>query len=137
MLFSFFYSKKEVIKPVVVNNKDYNFKVYEIKLNNFDINNYKFIFNNIAEENYKILDFRFDNNYYKNINKKINKIKITEGNYIDTITEYINKYVEILYYYDMESEVSKIKTGNMLIYYIKIYTTDKTYNKIKKMQQHP
>ena len=137
MLFSFSLSKSKITKPVNTNNKDYSFKIFEIKLNNIDINNYKYVFTSIDGEDYKILDFKFDNNYYKTINKKINKIKITEGNYIDTITEYIDKYVDILYYYDMESEISKIKNGNMFITYLKIYTNDKIYNKIKEMQLHP
>ena len=113
------------------------YKIYNIKLNNINLSEYKYIFKTIPEKEYKIINFKFVNNYYKTLNDKINNIKIEGRNYLESLEEYIDKYLIILYDYDIESEISKIKNANMLISEIKIYTTNNIYNEIiKKMQKH-
>lgn len=119
-------------KSVFFEQENTIYEKYNIKLNNITLDKYKSIFNNIDSKKYKILNFKFINNYNKKINNEINKITIEGGQYLKSIDEYINKYLEILIEYDIESEISKIKNGNMLICEISIYTTKDVYEKIKK-----
>ena len=136
ILLIFMYQKNRVVKPVFEDDYKEGFRIFTLKLNDIDLDNYAYIFKNINDEEYKITDFKFVNNYNSNIKSKLKKIKIEGGNYIDALTEYSNKYADILDDYEIESEISKIKTGNMFISEIKLYTTDITYNKLKKMHTH-
>ena len=111
---------KEITKSIFFEEENNFYEVYNIE------------FNNISFTKYKILNYKFINNYNKEITAKINNIKIEGGSYLEALDEYINKYLSILEKYDIESEISKIKNANMLIKEIKIYTTKDIYNILKK-----
>ena len=123
---------KEITKSIFFEEENNFYEVYNIEFNNISFTKYKQIFDNIEEDKYKILNYRFINNYNKEITAKINNIKIEGGSYLEALDEYINKYLSILEKYDIESEISKIKNANMLIKEIKIYTTKDIYNILKK-----
>ncbi len=119
---------KEITKSIFFEEENNFYEVYNIEFNNISFTKYKQIFDNIEEDKYKILNYKFINNYNKEITAKINNIKIEGGSYLEALDEYINKYLSILEKYDIESEISKIKNANMLIKEIKIYTTKDIYN---------
>ncbi len=121
-----------MIREVIYLDDNLVYRIYKINLDNITLDEYVSIFKNIDENYYEIMDIRFDNNYDKKISKELDLVKIKPGNYIDCMSEYIDKYVRILYKYDIDSEVSKIKNGNMLISYIKIYTLESIIEEIKK-----
>ncbi len=123
---------KEITKSIFFEEENNFYEVYNIEFNNISFTKYKQIFDNIEEDKYKILNYKFINNYNKEITAKINNIKIEGGSYLEALDEYINKYLSILEKYDIESEISKIKNANMLIKEIKIYTTKDIYNTLKK-----
>ncbi len=123
---------KEITKSIFFEEENNFYEVYNIEFNNISFTKYKQIFDNIEEDKYKILNYKFINNYNKEITAKINNIKIEGGSYLEALDEYINKYLSILEKYDIESEISKIKNANMLIKEIKIYTTKDIYNILKK-----
>ena len=119
---------KEITKSIFFEEENNFYEVYNIEFNNISFTKYKQIFDNIEKDKYKILNYKFINNYNKEITAKINNIKIEGGSYLEALDEYINKYLSILEKYDIESEISKIKNANMLIKEIKIYTTKDIYN---------
>ena len=123
---------KEITKSIFFEEENNFYEVYNIEFNNISFTKYKQIFDNIEEDKYKILNYKFINNYNKEITAKINNIKIEGGSYLEALDEYINKYLSILEKYDIESEINKIKNANMLIKEIKIYTTKDIYNILKK-----
>ena len=123
---------KEITKSIFFEEENNFYEVYNIEFNNISFTKYKQIFDNIEEDKYKILNYKFINKYNKEITAKINNIKIEGGSYLEALDEYINKYLSILEKYDIESEISKIKNANMLIKEIKIYTTKDIYNILKK-----
>ena len=124
--------QKKIEKEVIYLDDNLVYRIYYINFNNISLDKYKDIFSKIDENYYQILDIKFMNNYSKKINKEIDSIKISASNYIDSMNEYINKCSNILYKYDIESELSRVRNGNMLISSIKIYTTSEVYEKIKK-----
>ena len=125
-------SNKNNSKSVFLEQENTIYNIYHIKLDNITLNKYKNIFNNIDPKKYKILNFKFINNYNKKLTSEINRIKIENGHYLEAIDEYVNEYLKVLNKYNIESEISKVKNANMLIEEITIYTTIDIYTQIKK-----
>ena len=113
-------------------NKDEYYDTYEITFNDISLSKYKEIFINLDMDSYLIKKISFSNNYNNYILNDVNNISIKNGNYKDTMEEYIEKICVVLGKYDLEDEISKIVTGNFKIDKIYIYTTSNIYEEIKK-----
>jgi len=90
-------------------------------------------FKKFNNKDYIIKSISISHNYNNYINNEIYDIKIEGSNYKDSINEYIEKYLTILKKYNLESEISKVDTGNFEINKIDIYTSEDIYLKIKEL----
>ena len=129
LIFVYKSNSSKVIESFVEDKNKY-YSIYSIDMNESSLNTYKSIFEKIDSNNYIIKDIKIVNNYNNYILEEINKIKIKNKNYIDSINEYIERSIIILNKYNLENEISKLKSGNFKIDKIVIYTTKDIYNQI-------
>ena len=61
-----------------------------------DMNVYKELFDKLDSNNYVIFDFALEDRYHDKLNREIDNIKISKGDYLSTLKEYIEKYIQIL-----------------------------------------
>lgn len=127
---SFFYSfnNNKNIEPVFNEN---NLGTYVITFNNgISLNEYKNIFKNLDINNYYIKNFSFEDRFHDKMNNEINNISLKGGNYLESLNEYVDKYIKILDKYNKELEIDRIYSGNMRISKIYINCLSDIYNEI-------
>jgi len=105
---------------------------YSVVINS-SLKKYLEVFKKFKNKDYIIKSISISHNYNNYINNEIYDIKIEGSNYKDSINEYIEKYLTILKKYNLESEISKVDTGNFEINKIDIYTSEDIYLKIKEL----
>jgi len=105
---------------------------YSVVINS-SLKKYLEVFKKFNNKDYIIKSISISHNYNNYINNEIYDIKIEGSNYKDSINEYIEKYLTILKKYNLESEISKVDTGNFEINKIDIYTSEDIYLKIKEL----
>lgn len=93
-----------------------------------DMNVYKELFDKLDSNNYVIFDFALEDRYHDKLNREIDNIKISKGDYLSTLKEYIEKYVQILDLYNKELEIARIHSGNIRIKKIYLNCTRDIYN---------
>lgn len=113
---------KTTFKDNGLNSYIINFK------DSINLNTYKELFQNLDANNYVIFDFEFEDNFHDKLNKEIDNIQITKGNYTDALKEYLDKYIKILDAYNKELEISRIYSGNIRIKKIYLNCTIDIYN---------
>ena len=57
------------------------------------------LFDKLDSNNYVIFDFALEDRYHDKLNREIDNIKISKGDYLSTLKEYIEKYIQILEIY--------------------------------------
>ena len=120
-------NRRKVVEVVIENKNEY-YNSYTIDMKESSLSKYKGIFINIDWNKYLISDIKLVNNYNNYVLEKINNIKIKNNNYIDSLNEYIEKCIIILEEYNLDNEISKLRSGNFKIDKIVIYTTEDIYN---------
>ena len=93
-----------------------------------DMNVYKELFDKLDSNNYVIFDFALEDRYHDKLNREIDNIKISKGDYLSTLKEYIEKYIQILDLYNKELEIASIHSGNIRIKKIYLNCTRDIYN---------
>lgn len=121
----------KVISAFAPDKNEY-YNSYTIDMKESSLSKYKSIFINMDWDIYLISDIKLVNNYNNYILEEINNIKIKNNNYKDSLNEYIEKCIIILEKYNMDNEISKLRSGNFKIDKIVIYTTEEVYNLILK-----
>lgn len=111
-------------------DKNEYYNSYTVDMKESSLSKYKSIFINMDWDIYLISDIKLVNNYNNYILEEINNIKIKNNNYKDSLNEYIEKCIIILEKYNMDNEISKLRSGNFKIDKIVIYTTEEVYNLI-------
>lgn len=111
-------------------DKNEYYNSYTIDMKESSLSKYKSIFINMDWDIYLISDIKLVNNYNNYILEEINNIKIKNNNYKDSLNEYIEKCIIILEKYNMDNEISKLRSGNFKVDKIVIYTTEEVYNLI-------
>lgn len=111
-------------------DKNEYYNSYTVDMKESSLSKYKSIFINMDWDVYLISDIKLVNNYNNYILEEINNIKIKNNNYKDSLNEYIEKCIIILEKYNMDNEISKLRSGNFKIDKIVIYTTEEVYNLI-------
>ena len=119
----------KVISAFAPDKNEY-YNSYTIDMKESSLSKYKSIFINMDWDIYLINDIKLVNNYNNYILEEINNIKIKNNNYKDSLNEYIEKCIIILEKYNMDNEISKLRSGNFKIDKIVIYTTEEVYNLI-------
>ena len=119
----------KVISAFAPDKNEY-YNSYTINMKESSFSKYRNIFINMDWDLYLISDIKLVNNYNNYILEEINNIKIKNNNYKDSLNEYIEKCIIILEKYNMDNEISKLRSGNFKIDKIVIYTTEKVYNSI-------
>lgn len=119
----------KVISAFVPDKNEY-YNSYTINMKESSFSKYRNIFINMDWDLYLISDIKLVNNYNNYILEEINNIKIKNNNYKDSLNEYIEKCIIILEKYNMDNEISKLRSGNFKIDKIVIYTTEEVYNLI-------
>lgn len=104
-----------------------------ILFDSLSLNEYKEMFSKYLEKDYYIDNFTFDNNYNNIVSNDINNIQIEKGNYLVSLNNYVNEYVNILDKYQMEDEKAKIINGNFIIIKISLVCTKDIYEELKKI----
>lgn len=120
-------NRPKVVEAFIENKNEY-YNSYTIDMKESSLSKYKGIFINIDWNKYLISDIKLVNNYNNYVLEKINNIKIKNNNYIDSLNEYIEKCIIILEEYNLDNEISKLRSGNFKIDKIVIYTTEDIYN---------
>ena len=120
-------NRPKVVEAFIENKNEY-YNSYTIDMKESSLSKYKSIFINMDWNKYLISDIKLVNNYNNYVLEKINNIKIKNNNYIDSLNEYIEKCIIILEEYNLDNEISKLRSGNFKIYKIVIYTTEDIYN---------
>ncbi len=120
-------NRPKVVEAFIENKNEY-YNSYTIDMKESSLSKYKSIFINIDWNKYLISDIKLVNNYNNYVLEKINNIKIKNNNYIDSLNEYIEKCIIILEEYNLDNEISKLRSGNFKIDKIVIYTTEDIYN---------
>ena len=120
-------NRPKVVEAFIENKNEY-YNGYTIDMKESSLSKYKGIFINIDWNKYLISDIKLVNNYNNYVLEKINNIKIKNNNYIDSLNEYIEKCIIILEEYNLDNEISKLRSGNFKIDKIVIYTTEDIYN---------
>lgn len=130
------FSYKDNIKPTFSDTSIVYYQKYIIPCD-LIMSDYLNIFASLNNVDYQILDFKIENNYKENIQKEIENIKISKGDYLETLDNYLKEYQNILNKYDLTSELAKINAANIVIGELTIFTTIDGYNaiydKIKKV----
>lgn len=111
-------------------DKNEYYNSYTVDMKESSLSKYKSIFINMDWDIYLISDIKLVNNYNNYILEEINNIKIKNNNYKDSLNEYIEKCIIILEKYNMDNEISKLRSGNFKVDKIVIYTTEEVYNLI-------
>lgn len=111
-------------------DKNEYYNSYTVDMKESSLSKYKSIFINMDWDIYLISDIKLVNNYNNYILEEINNIKIKNNNYKDSLNEYIEKCIIILEKYNMDNEISKLRSGNFKVDKIVIYTTGEVYNLI-------
>lgn len=93
-----------------------------------DMNVYKELFDKLDSNNYVIFDFALEDRYHDKLNREIDNIKISKGDYLSTLKEYIEKYIQILDLYNKELEIARIHSENIRIKKIYLNCTRDIYN---------
>ena len=93
-----------------------------------DMNVYKELFDKLDSNNYVIFDFALEDRYHDKLNREIDNIKISKGDYLSTLKEYIEKYIQILDLYNKELEIARIHSWNIRIKKIYLNCTRDIYN---------
>lgn len=93
---------------------------------------YETIFRDLNNDDYHIISYKIHNNYRDSINAQINKITISKGNYLLALDEYLKEYKNILYKYELYSEIDKINRSDFLIKEIIIYSNYDVYQKLSQ-----
>lgn len=119
----------KVISAFAPDKNEY-YNSYTINMKESLFSKYRNIFINMDWDLYLISDIKLVNNYNNYILEEINNIKIKNNNYKDSLNEYIEKCIIILEKYNMDNEISKLRSGNFKIDKIVIYTTEEVYNLI-------
>ena len=119
----------KVISAFAPDKNEY-YNSYTINMKESSFSKYRNIFINMDWDLYLISDIKLVNNYNNYILEEINNIKIKNNNYKDSLNEYIEKCIIILEKYNMDNEISKLRSGNFKIDKIVIYTTEEVYNLI-------
>ena len=119
----------KVISAFAPDKNEY-YNSYTVDMKESSLSKYKSIFINMDWDVYLISDIKLVNNYNNYILEEINNIKIKNNNYKDSLNEYIEKCIIILEKYNMDNEISKLRSGNFKIDKIVIYTTEEVYNLI-------
>lgn len=133
---SFFYgfNKNNKLNPVFDDN---GFNSYVIVFTNgIKINDYKNFFKLEDSNNYYISSFSFEDTFHDKMNNDINNITINGGNYLDSLSEYIDKYIDILNIYNKELEISRIYSGDIRISKIYINCTSDIYYKLLNLNNY-
>ena len=120
-------NRPKVVEAFIENKNEY-YNSYTIDMKESSLSKYKSIFINMDWNKYLISDIKLVNNYNNYVLEKINNIKIKNNNYIDSLNEYIEKCIIILEEYNLDNEISKLRSGNFKIDKIVIYTTEDIYN---------
>lgn len=120
-------NRPKVVEAFIENKNEY-YNSYTIDMKESSLSKYKSIFINMDWDKYLISDIKLVNNYNDYILEEINNIKIKNNNYIDSLNEYIEKCIIILEEYNLDNEISKLRSGNFKIDKIVIYTTEDIYN---------
>lgn len=108
---------------------DNDLNSYVITFNEgININAYKELFDKLDSNNYVIFDFELENKYHDKLNREIDNIKISKGDYLSTLKEYIEKYIEILDSYNKEIDLARIHSGNIRIKKIYLNCTRDIYD---------
>lgn len=93
-----------------------------------DMNVYKDLFDKLDSNNYVIFGFALEDRYHDKLNREIDNIKISKGDYLSTLKEYIEKYIQILDLYNKELEIARIYSGNIRIKKIYLNCTRDIYD---------
>ena len=80
-----------------------------------DIKTYKKLFDKLDSNDYVIFGFALEEQYHDKLNREIDNINISKGDYLSTLKEYIEKYIQILDLYNKELEIARIHSGNIRI----------------------
>jgi len=105
---------------------------YRIEINSY-LDKYINVFERFKYNDYIIKKISLSSKYNNYINEEVDNININGSNYKEFMNEYIESYLKILEKYELENEISKIKSGNFKINYIEIYTSKDVYLKIKEL----
>lgn len=125
-------NRPKVIETFAPDKNEY-YNSYTIDMKESSLSKYKSIFINMDWDLYLISDIKLVNNYNDYILEEINNIKIKNNNYIDSLNEYIEKCIIVLNKYNLDNEISKLRSGNFKIDKIVIYTNEEIYNSIINM----
>lgn len=93
-----------------------------------DIKTYKELFDKLDSNDYVIFGFALEEQYHDKLNREIDNINISKGDYLSTLKEYIEKYIQILDLYNKELEIARIHSGNIRIKKIYLNCTKEIYN---------
>jgi len=108
-----------------------NYNDYIISfLDGITINEYLDIFKNEDEFDYHIKNFELENSFNEKMDNQIKNITIKGGNYIKSLDEYLDYYIEILNENNKHSLLPKIQSGNIRISKIYIFCSDILYKKL-------
>lgn len=126
-----FYSKKTL--TVTSFNESKRYDLYTLSYpNGLSFSLYETIFRDLNNDDYHIISYKIHNNYRDSINAQINKITISKGNYLLALDEYLKEYKNILYKYELYSEIDKINRSDFLIKEITIYSNYDVYQKLSQ-----
>ena len=76
----------------------------------------KMVFTDDGINSYVItFGFALEEQYHDKLNREIDNINISKGDYLSTLKEYIEKYIQILDLYNKELEIARIHSGNIRI----------------------
>lgn len=135
-IYTFINKGDQVISPVFLEGEEL-YSVYDLTYDDgLTLNKYKELFTGVNYNDYYIMGFVLDKKYEGKIANDILNISITGGNFLATIDEYMDKYADILYLYNMEDDIDLIYKGEVRIKNIHIRCTKDVLLKLLKEEKY-